>query len=250
VDNITNVRTSDTKIDKTTSEVTIASGILKRNIVSGTKTSVKLHRSVHRAVISKTRTIKKIMNVLSLGEVVVIRCGCELSPKKVAKRTQVRHVKQLIETSLNKGNILRIIPRDEYIIHIEKNKGTITRGSVNEKSRIMLTSNKTSNNDNQGEALKPSTTGLLEAIENGGDDRPSETKYTGGGDVHVDLLMELTVKKNIFHLKLRDSPPMNRCHLNKSMNGGPMSIRSKCPLIVTTIPPENHRQQDVLYSAQ
>jgi hypothetical protein len=62
----------------------------------------------------------------------------------------------------------------------------------------MLTSNKTSNNDNQGEALKPSTTGLLEAIENGGDDRPSETKYTGGGDVHVDLLMELTVKKTFF----------------------------------------------------
>jgi hypothetical protein len=72
--------------------------------------SVKLHRSVHRAVISKTRMIKKIMNVLSLGEEVAVRCGCGLNPKKVAKRVQVRHVKLLIETRINKGNILRIIP--------------------------------------------------------------------------------------------------------------------------------------------
>jgi hypothetical protein len=70
VDSITNVRACDAKIDKTTNEVMIASWIVKRNIVSGTKTSVKLHRSVHKAVISNTCMIKKIMNVLSLGELV------------------------------------------------------------------------------------------------------------------------------------------------------------------------------------
>jgi hypothetical protein len=42
---------------------------------------------------------------------------------------------------------------------------------VNEKSMIMLTSNEASSSDNRGEALKPSTRGLLEAIENNGDDR-------------------------------------------------------------------------------
>jgi hypothetical protein len=102
VNAIRNVRTNDAKIDKTTDEVTIASGILKRNIVCGTKMSAKLHRSVHSVLTSKTCTIKKIMNVLSLGEVVVIKCGCDLNLKKVATRTQVGHVKLLIETSHNK----------------------------------------------------------------------------------------------------------------------------------------------------
>jgi hypothetical protein len=126
VNDIRNVRTSDAEIDKATDEVTIASGILKRDTVCGTKMSVKLHRSVHKAVISKTDTVKKIINVFSLGEVVAIRCGCDLNPKKVAKRAKVGHVKLHMETSLNKGNVLRIIPCDEHIIHIEKNKSTTT----------------------------------------------------------------------------------------------------------------------------
>jgi hypothetical protein len=148
VNNIINVRTSDAEIDKATDEVTIVSGILKRDIICGMKTGVKLHRSVHRVVISKTNMIKKIINVLSLGEVVAVGCGGDLNPKNVAKRAQVGHVNLFTEKSLNKGNILRIISRDEHIIHIEKNKGTTTGGSVNERSRIMLTSNKPSSSDN------------------------------------------------------------------------------------------------------
>jgi hypothetical protein len=46
VNAIRNVRTSVAEIDKTTDKVMIASGILKRNTICGTKTSVKLHRSV------------------------------------------------------------------------------------------------------------------------------------------------------------------------------------------------------------
>jgi hypothetical protein len=113
VNDIKNIIRSDAKINKTIDEVTLASGILKRNTIYGTKTRVKLHRSVHRTIISETRMIKKIMNVLSLGEAIAVRCGCHLNPKKVAKRAQ--------------GNILRIIPHDDHIIHIEKNKGTTTR---------------------------------------------------------------------------------------------------------------------------
>jgi hypothetical protein len=147
VDDIGNVRTSDTEIDKTTDKVMIASGILKRNTICGTKASVELHRSVHRAVISETRTIK-IMNALSLGEVVTVGCGCDLNPKKVTKRTQVGHMKLLTKMGLNKGNILMITPHDEHIIDIKKNKGTSVGGSVNEKSRIMLIGSKTSSGDN------------------------------------------------------------------------------------------------------
>jgi hypothetical protein len=128
VDDIGNVRMSDVEIDKTTNKVTIASGILKRNTVCSTKASMKLHGSVHRAVISETRTIKKIMNVLSLGEVVAVRCGCDLIPKKVTKRTQVEHMKLLTKMCLNKGNILRIIPGDEHIINVTKNNGTSRGG--------------------------------------------------------------------------------------------------------------------------
>jgi hypothetical protein len=78
-------------------------------------------------------------------------------------------VKLLTETSLNKGNILKIIPRDEHIIHIEKNKATTAGGSVNENSRIMLTSNK----PNHG--VKPSTRGLLEAREREREQRRQHT---------------------------------------------------------------------------
>jgi hypothetical protein len=53
--------------------------------------------------------------------------------------------------------------------------------------------------------------------------------------VHVDLLMQLTVKKSILHVKLRDDPPTNRGHHNKGMNSGPVSNRSKCLFIVTTV---------------
>jgi hypothetical protein len=148
VNGIRNIRTSYAKIDKAADKVTMASVILKRNTICGTKTSVKLHRSVHRAVISETSMIKKIMNVLSLGEIVAIRCGSDLYPKKVAKGIQVRHVKLLTKTSLNNCNIVRIIPCDEHIVHIEKNKGTTTRGGMDKKSRIMLTSNKSTSNDN------------------------------------------------------------------------------------------------------
>jgi hypothetical protein len=130
VNGIRNIRTSYTKIDKAVDKVTIASGILKRDTTCGTKTSVTLHRGVHRAMISETSTIKKIMNVLCLGEVVAVRCGSDLYPKKVAERTQVRHVKLLTKTSLNKGNVVIIILRDEHIVHIEKNKGMTTGGSV------------------------------------------------------------------------------------------------------------------------
>jgi hypothetical protein len=66
VNDIRNVMTSDAEIKKTTDEVTIASEIHKRNTVCGTKMTVKRHRSVHKTMISKTHTIKKIMNVHSL----------------------------------------------------------------------------------------------------------------------------------------------------------------------------------------
>jgi hypothetical protein len=204
MDDIKNVRSSDAEIDKATDEVTIASVILKRNTIYGTKANVKLRRSVHRAVISKTHTINKIMNILSLGEVVAGSCGCDLNLKKVTKKGQVEHMKLLTKTTHNKDNILRTIPYDEHIIYVKKNKGTSVGGSVNKKSRIVLSGSKTNSGNNRGEVLKPSTRNLLEAIK----------RMTKKADmtiwnrvakswVHVDLLMQLTMKKGILHKKSR-----------------------------------------------
>src|SRR5438105_8046177 len=100
----------------------------------------------------------------------------------------------------------------------------------------MLASNKTSSENNRGEALKPCAESLLEAVE-----RATETTDVTIRDrvsrrrVHVDLLMQLTMKKSILHIKLRDGPSANRSNSNKSMDSGPMSNRSKGLLIITPI---------------
>src|SRR6266540_2335432 len=100
----------------------------------------------------------------------------------------------------------------------------------------MLASNKTSSENNRGEALKPGAGSLLEAIE-----RATETidltirNRVSRGRVHVDLLMQLAMKKSILHIKLRDGPSANRSNSNKSMDSGPMGNMSKCLLIITPI---------------
>src|SRR5438128_7273496 len=100
----------------------------------------------------------------------------------------------------------------------------------------MLASNKTSSENNRGEALKPGAGSLLEAIE-----RATETtdvtirNRVSRGRVHVDLLMQLAMKKGILHIKLRDGPSANRSNNNKSMDSGPMGNRSKSLLIIMPI---------------
>jgi hypothetical protein len=87
VDNIGDIRTSDAKVDKIANKVTIASGIYKRNTIYGTKTKVKIRGSVHKTVINKSSTIKDVLNVFALREVIIIGHGGDLNPKKEAKRT-------------------------------------------------------------------------------------------------------------------------------------------------------------------
>jgi len=63
---------------------------------------------------SKTSTINDVLNVFALREVIAIRCGGDLNPKKEAKRTQVRHVELLIEACLNEGNVIKTITSDQH----------------------------------------------------------------------------------------------------------------------------------------
>jgi hypothetical protein len=73
----------------------------------------------------REKVSKKILNVLFLGQINAIRGGRDLNPKKVTKRTKIRHKELLIEMCLGKGNILRIIATDEHVINIKKKSATM-----------------------------------------------------------------------------------------------------------------------------
>jgi hypothetical protein len=83
--------------------------------------------------------------------------------------------------------------------------------------------------------LKPSPRSLLKAIKGA----TKVTNHTLSDRIprwwtHVNILTQLTIKKVILHIKLRDGPLSNRSHSKKSMNSGHMSNRSKSLIIITT----------------
>jgi hypothetical protein len=49
---------------------------------------------------------------------------------------------------------------------------------------------------------------------------------------HVNILMQLTIKKDILYIKLRDGPLMNRSHGKKSVNSAHMSNKSKSLIVI------------------
>jgi hypothetical protein len=61
---IRNVRSNDTKVNKTPYNVTITSGILKMLTISGSKVNIELHGSINSLVISKRSSIEKTPNTL------------------------------------------------------------------------------------------------------------------------------------------------------------------------------------------
>ncbi|KAK1683412.1 hypothetical protein QYE76_044260 [Lolium multiflorum] len=215
---IRNIRTSDSKINKTPNKMAITGGIRKRITISRTKLNIKLHRSIDRALIPKSSTSKKILNVLFLRDRKAIRSGGNLNAKKIAKRTKISHKKLITKTSLDEGNILRIITSNDHIINIKKKKSTSTRRSVNEKCWIMKTRRETTSSHHRGKALKPGTRGLFETIE-----RTSKTTNRPIGNriprrrLHVNLLTQLAIKKSILNIKLGDRPAANRSNSKKDM---------------------------------
>jgi hypothetical protein len=233
---IRNIRTSDSKINKTPNKMAITSGIRKRITISRTKLNIKLHRSINRALIPKSSTSKKILNVLFLRDRKAIRSGGNLNAKKIAKRTKISHKKLITKTSLDEGNILRIITSNDHIINIEKKKSTSTRRSVNEKCWIMKTRRETSSSHHRGKALKPGTRGLFETIE-----RTSKTTNHPIGNriprrrLHVNLLTQLAIKKSILNIKLGDRPAANRSNSKKGTHSSHMSHRGKSLIIVTAV---------------
>jgi hypothetical protein len=124
---IQNVRSSDTKINKTPYNVTITSRILKRLTITGCKVNNELHGNLSSPVISKRSSIEKILNIFLLRQKEPLRRGRDLNPKKVSQRSKIKHKKLITKTDLNKGNILRVITNDDYAIHVKKEKSPTTR---------------------------------------------------------------------------------------------------------------------------
>src|SRR3954463_4916009 len=161
---IRDVRTSNSKINKTPDKMTITHRIRKRITISRLKLNIKLHRGLNSALIPKSSTSKKILNILFLRDVKVIRSGGNLNPKNVSKRTKISHKIPITKTSLNKGDILRIITSNDHIINIEKKKSAAMRRSVNKQRCIMSTRGETSSSHYRSKTLKPDMRGLFEAI--------------------------------------------------------------------------------------
>jgi hypothetical protein len=121
---------------------------------------------------------------------------------------------------------------------------------VDKESRIMSIVGKTISCDHRGKMLKPNPRSLLKTIKGA----TKVTNHTLRDRIprwwtYVSILMQLTIKKDILHIKLRDGPSLNRRHDKKSVTSGHMSNRSKS-LILDHAPAENHEQQDEPYIAQ
>jgi hypothetical protein len=99
----------------------------------------------------------------------------------------------------------------------------------------MSADEKTNCCDHRGKTLKPSPRSLLKAIK-------GATKVTNHALrdrilrwwMHVNILTQLTIKKDILHIKLRDGPSPNRSHDKKSVNSSHMSNKSKSLIIIST----------------
>src|SRR3954468_1708021 len=119
--------------------MTITRRVRERITISSTEVKIELHRSLNNALVSKSSTSKKILDILFLGYKKAIRGRSDFNPKEVAKRSKIRHKELLTKTGLDKVNILGVIPRDDHVINIEKKKSPTTRRKVNKQCWIMST---------------------------------------------------------------------------------------------------------------
>jgi hypothetical protein len=233
---IRDVGTSDIKIDKTPNKMTITCRVRKRITITSTKLDIELHRSLNSALIPKSSTSKKILDILFLGDRKTIRSGGNLNPKKVAKRTKISHKKLVTKMGLNKGNLLKIITSDDHIVNIEDKKSASMRRNVNKQRRIMSSRGKTSSSHHRDETLKPGTRGLFQAIKRAPKtaDHPIRNRIPWRR-LHINLLTQLTIEKGVLNIKLRHGPVANRGDPKKSAHSSHMSHGSKSLIIVMAL---------------
>ncbi|XP_040245347.1 uncharacterized protein [Aegilops tauschii subsp. strangulata] len=200
------------------------------------KLNVELHRSHNCALITKSSTSKKILNILFLGDVETIRGRGDLNPKKIAKWTKISHEELVAKASLNKGNVVRVVTSDDHVINIEKEKSPTTRRRVNKQHDIMITGQETNGGHHRGEALKPGARGLFKTIEGA----TKSTDHTIRRIVprwwlYINLLTQLAIEKGVLDIKLRDRPMTNRSHNKESADSGHVGHKSECLIIIASL---------------
>jgi len=236
VDRIGDGRTRNSKIDKAPNEVAIASGIRKRVTVRSTKLNVELHRSHNSALITESGTSKKILNIFFLRDEEAIRGRRHLNPKKIAKRTKIRHEELVAKASLNKGNVVRVVTSDDHVVNIQKEKSPTTRRRVNKQRGIMITGREASGSHHRGETLEPGARGLFKTIEGAAKSADHTIRsIVPRWWLHINLLTQLTVEKSVLDIKLRYRPMTNRSHSKESADSGHVGHRSECLIIIASL---------------
>jgi hypothetical protein len=189
---IRDVGTSDSKIDKTSNKMKITCRVRKMITITSTKLDIELHRSLNSALIPKSSTSKKILNILFLGDRKTIRSSGNLNPKKVAKKTKISHKKLVTKTGLNKSNILRIITSDDHIVNIEEKKSASIRRNVNKQRWIISARREASSSHHRGETLKSGARGLFQATKRAPKmaDHPIRNRISQRR-LHINLLTQL-----------------------------------------------------------
>jgi hypothetical protein len=100
----------------------------------------------------------------------------------------------------------------------------------------MSTRRKTSNSYHRGKSLKQGARGFLKAIE-----RVTKTmdhairKRIPRRWLHINLITQLTIEKNILNIKLGHEPMANKGHDEKGSYNGHMSQRRKSLIVITTM---------------
>jgi len=72
MDGMSNIRSSNSEINKAAHNVSISRGILKRSTMSGTKLKMKIYRCCSCPMVSDTKTSNKVLYVLGLRKVAAL----------------------------------------------------------------------------------------------------------------------------------------------------------------------------------
>jgi uncharacterized protein YdhG (YjbR/CyaY superfamily) len=104
------------------------------------------------------------------------------------------------------------------------------------QSRIMSIVRKTSSCDHRSKTLKPSLRSLLEAIK----ETMKTTNHALKNKIprwwlHINLLMQLAIKKVILGIKPRDGSLTDRSHNKEGANSGHVSNRSRSLIIIASM---------------
>jgi hypothetical protein len=83
--------------------------------------NIELHKSLDSVLISESNTSKEVLDIHLLRDIEAIRDRRNLNPKKLVKSTKTSDEKLLMETGLEKGNVLSVTS-DDHAIDIEKKR--------------------------------------------------------------------------------------------------------------------------------